>query len=95
MRIIDADPLIERVKQEPTDGMYTHEILEAINEQPTINPESIVKRGQWVENEDFNNDTYYDCSVCGESFCFIEGYPDDNLYKYCPNCGAKMMTAGD
>lgn len=48
------------------------------------------KTGHWIEQEDFNGDTYYDCSECGESFCLIEGTPTDNLYKYCPNCGAKM-----
>lgn len=49
-----------------------------------------VKHGRWVEREDFDNDVYYDCSVCRESFCFIEGVPEDNFYCYCPNCGAKM-----
>lgn len=48
-----------------------------------------VKHGRWVE-KDNNYDTYYDCSVCGESFVFIDGSPIDNLYSYCPNCGAKM-----
>lgn len=49
-----------------------------------------VRHGHWIEKEAPDMDTYYDCSVCGESFCFIEGTPDDNLYSYCPNCGAKM-----
>ena len=49
-----------------------------------------VRHGRWVEQEGPNMDTYYDCSACGESFCFIEGSPSDNLYLYCPNCGARM-----
>lgn len=48
-----------------------------------------VKHGKWIEREN-NYDTYYDCSVCSESFVFIDGDPIDNLYQYCPNCGAKM-----
>lgn len=48
-----------------------------------------VKHGEWIEKETLY-DVYYDCSVCGESFCFIEGKPTENLYKYCPNCGAKI-----
>lgn len=48
------------------------------------------KTGHWIEKEDYNGDTYYDCSECGESFCLIEGTPTDNLYNYCPSCGAKM-----
>ena len=48
------------------------------------------KTGRWIEQEGYDGDTYYDCSVCGESFCLIDGTPTDNLYNYCPNCGAKM-----
>ena len=49
-----------------------------------------VVHGRWVEKEEPYFDIIYDCSVCGESFCFIEGGPSENLYKYCPNCGADM-----
>lgn len=48
-----------------------------------------VRHGKWIEQEDWG-DTYYDCSVCGESFVLLEGTPRENLYYYCPNCGAKM-----
>lgn len=48
------------------------------------------KRGEWVEKEFAFGDVYYDCSVCGESFCLIDGTPTDNLYSFCPNCGADM-----
>ena len=48
------------------------------------------KTGHWIEKDGFDGDTYYDCSECGESFCLIDGTPTDNLYNYCPNCGAKM-----
>ena len=48
------------------------------------------KTGHWIEKDGYDGDTYYDCSECGESFCLIEGTPTDNLYNYCPNCGAKM-----
>ena len=48
------------------------------------------KTGHWIEKDGYDGDTYYDCSECGESFCLIDGTPTDNLYNYCPNCGAKM-----
>lgn len=38
--MIDEKKLIKRIKEEPTDGMYTHEIIQAIEEQPKI--------GEWV-----------------------------------------------
>ena len=50
------------------------------------------KTGHWVEHEDYNLDTYYDCSVCGESWTTIEGTPWQNGMNYCPHCGAKMDT---
>lgn len=45
------------------------------------------KIGHWIEKEDYNLDTYYECSECGADYC-IEG--DILIHKYCPNCGAKM-----
>ena len=52
--------------------------------------EQKVKTGRWIEREDYNLDTYYDCSVCGESWTTIDGTPLDNGMKFCPNCGAEM-----
>ena len=48
------------------------------------------KTGHWIEKEDYNLDTYYDCSVCGESWTMIDGTPWENGMNYCPHCGAKM-----
>lgn len=48
------------------------------------------KRGEWTEVEDFDGDTHYQCSVCGEEWYFIDGTPADNNANYCPRCGAKM-----
>lgn len=47
-------------------------------------------KGKRIEQEDYNLDTYYDCSVCGESWCTIDGTPWDNGMNFCPNCGADM-----
>lgn len=43
--------------------------------------------GKWIEKEDYNLDTYYECSECGADYC-IEG--DILIHKYCPNCGCEM-----
>ena len=43
MRPIDGDALKSIIQQEPTDGMYTHEILAVIDEQPTIE-----SYGTWI-----------------------------------------------
>ena len=52
--------------------------------------EQETKTGHWIEQEDYNLDTYYDCSVCGESWSTVEGTPWENGMNYCPHCGAKM-----
>ena len=45
-------------------------------------------RGKWI----VKGANRIDCSVCGHSVCFAFGLSDGslNLYKYCPECGAKM-----
>ena len=95
MRLIEADALNTFLKEHwqwLDDGEYAdgfHDVIELLEKVPTIEAEP-VRHGRWIEQEAPNMDTYYDCSVCGESFCLIEGSPMDNLYIYCPNCGAKM-----
>lgn len=55
--------------------------IKALEQQPTR------PTGRWIEKEDYNLDTYYECSECGADYC-IEG--DILIHKYCPNCGARM-----
>lgn len=64
-------------------------VTEFVEDLPSVTPKE-PKTGHWIEKEDFNGDTYYDCSECGESFALIDGTPTDNLYNFCPNCGADM-----
>jgi DNA-directed RNA polymerase subunit RPC12/RpoP len=33
---------------------------------------------------------YYD-TKCGHSFTFNDGSVEENGYKYCPNCGKKII----
>lgn len=48
------------------------------------------QRGRWTNHSDEWDGGYYECSVCGEAYSFIEGTPKENNYRYCPNCGARM-----
>ena len=54
-----------------------------------------VVHGRWEEKSESYFGLLFMCSACGEEFCFIEGAPSDNLYNYCPNCGARMDGTGD
>ena len=62
-----------------------YDIIEDI---PSAEPER--KTGKWIEQDDGWDGTYYECSCCREPFTLIDGTPTDNLYNYCPNCGAKL-----
>ena len=50
------------------------------------------KTGHWEEEEMYDGDVAYRCSECGEVFCLMSGTPIDNLYNYCPNCGARLES---
>ena len=49
-----------------------------------------VKHGRWIYKPNVYDDSTYECSECGEPWTLIEGTPQENGMKYCPNCGAKM-----
>lgn len=52
-------------------------------------------QGEWIEQTEYNGDTYYDCSVCGNSWTTIDGTPWNNGMNFCPNCGAKMKGGAE
>ena len=95
MRLIDADALVDAVKDRidedkeiyPDDkssiifrtGMRT--VIGIVKNQDTVDP---VKHGRWV----FVNDmvSYIKCSECGDDICWV----NTKRPKYCPGCGARM-----
>ena len=51
----------------------------------------VPRRGKWkCEDEYEYGENAWRCSVCGEPYILIEGTPKENLYNFCPNCGADM-----
>ena len=65
---IDRNQLIQRIKQEPTDGMYTEEILSAIDEIEAADVAE-VRHGKWeltVERGScYDYHVTAHCSECG------------------------------
>lgn len=93
MRLIDADKLIEKAKCEAIGMTDEYKDLGTIVEWlvdkiPTAKSECI--SGVWIECDDGWDGVYYECSNCGEAFTLLDGTPADNLYNYCPTCGADM-----
>ena len=105
MRLIDADAAIDMLKKtiavnkNPNHDARVWEegmncALTIIGAEPSVEAAPVV-HGRWIEHEEYNFDTYYDCSVCGESWCTVDGTPWENGMNYCPNCGAKMDGGED
>lgn len=96
MRLIDADALVEAIKDYPFGfrGMIVCDIAK----QPTIEPgrdikhaESISlisaepKKGKWIIASEWGGNYLLQCSACGE----VDNRMD-RTDRYCPNCGARM-----
>ena len=87
----------EKVIKETKDGIAFAEsrgfggLANTMRDAIALIKEQEPKTGHWIEQEDYALDTYYDCSVCGESWSTVEGTPWENGMNYCPHCGAKMV----
>ena len=102
-KYIDRDSLIEWLKRirlvDLSDGLGICRVIMEDDFQKAITnmPENIivdvapVLHGRWEHSTDewFGTDVYT-CSKCRESYVLVEGTPKENLWHYCPNCGAKM-----
>ena len=97
MRLIDADALVDAIKDKiavdkeiyPDDeffrfsrfGMRT--VIGIVKNQDTVEP---VKHGHWEESKCLD-DCFWVCSCCKFP---SQAVAAPKLYKYCPNCGARM-----
>ena len=92
-RLIDADEIIEKVKlliQVDKEAgcigtrLFTlKNVIDFLNEAETVDP---VKHGHWEESKCLD-DCFWVCSCCKFP---SQAVAAPKLYKYCPNCGARM-----
>lgn len=97
MRLIDADEIIEKVKlliQVDKEAgcigtrLFTlKNVIDFLNEAETIDT---VKHGHWEESKCLD-DCFWVCSCCKFP---SQAVAAPKLYKYCPNCGARMDGDG-
>lgn len=89
MRLIDADALLERIKNDPLFPLVeNYGISGVIKAEPTVDAEP-VRHGKWIYGNDFHWYTA-SCSACGYQRRTDIKATGWNQWKYCPNCGAKM-----
>ena len=94
MRSIDADALIETVKNEKYDCYEEWDAIDRtinlIKHAPTIDAVSVV-HGEWIFRREYVEDTPftgYRCSNCN----YWKGM---GAWNFCPNCGARMKGTTD
>lgn len=85
-RLIDAWGLRDWLMANPYAD--THELLDAIYDAPTIDPESLRPVGRW----ECKAEPFYICSNCKKE---VEMFACDDMMDYCPHCGAKMEVQDD
>ena len=93
-KYIDADELKKSFSCEEDAEYCRWTLAGVIGEIDDIEAADVaeVRHGRWV---DYSDAGYYECSVCGEAWTFIDGTPKDNNANYCPRCGAKMVNEDD
>lgn len=90
-RYIDIDETINTFEklngnESPLLNCYNADwIVSFLESQPTVDVQE-VRHAEWTSNELGGYKWAYYCSECG----WIDGYPFNDRYKYCPHCGAKM-----
>ena len=80
--------IIDAKRADPETGSFTEYLADHL----ITNGVTVQECVEWEEIEDdWNMETIYKCSACKEEFVTIDGTPAENLWNYCPHCGAKMM----
>ena len=90
-KYIRADLLMNKIAESAFfSAAEKGKIRAAIEEEPGEDVKPVV-HAHWVPCEDEYEDEYK-CSACGIQFIAIE--PQEEGWKYCPCCGARMDEEG-
>lgn len=94
MRLIDADALKEKRFRMHSEFLGTVSVVAVkdIDDAPTIDPESLRKKGEWKPRTDVVG--FVNCSVCHECNIY-DDWADGKKWNFCPNCGADMRGEDD
>lgn len=74
----------------PDVNLSAEKFEAAINAIPAADVAPVV-HGRWIDNEHHGYNWVFICSNCN----YVDGYPFNDRYNYCPNCGAKMDGGAD
>lgn len=89
-RLIDANAYLAKMRPKGISDELWEECgtYKSVINEPTVDAEP-VRHGEWIDEgyyADYTNVSAWRCSEC----CWhMIGYSDE-LFRYCPSCGAKM-----
>ena len=101
-RLVDADSLLKHRRTirvtyhcQGADEWDDYEavLVKDIKAAPTIDPESLRARGEWVA--DGIADNIFRCSKCGNDAPVSPTCGTEYKSDFCPTCGAKMEVSED
>ena len=92
MRLIDADAMKEELLW---GNVYlsdneTNALVDLIDNQPTIDLESLRPRGHWEGFQADGKDDLFDFTLKAINICSKCKHISMQKSKYCPHCGARM-----
>lgn len=102
VRLINANVLRKRIEaqihdldqQAEVESAYASsildDVLDYIDMTPTFDLEKLKPVTKMRIEHNFLGEIYFVCSHCGEGLILEDGTPLENLYKFCPFCGAKI-----
>jgi hypothetical protein len=70
------------------------EVVEQVEAALSLTPASVAQRAEEATtayrqtDDDYNT---WECEKCHEVWCFNEGTPKDNEWRYCPKCGRRIV----
>ena len=89
---IDREAAIRAVLNDSTEqvGYSREDAADCIRYMDAADVAPVV-HGRWeVSTDEWLGTDVSTCSKCRESYVLVEGTPKENLWNYCPNCGAQM-----
>ena len=90
--------LIDTIRAVPVHGRTYEEYVEAVASR--LYSEGARPLGQWEEENRIRRSAKFLCSVCGGLAYYPQPTRDESWqkccpYKYCPNCGSRMVGDKD
>ena len=77
--------IADKKKEDLIRAVMADVVTPIVVSQPTVDAVPVV-HGRWEEDV-YNEDSFWRCTACGFA---SEAHAANLLYKFCPNCGAKM-----